>query len=186
MSIYLDSIHSGTLLVKSEKFCKIVASWNRGQRFYFKSVMPRKRLPVIHSSDHSIHNAPIRRSHASSLGKICTTSARLSVRSSVNKGAASRKAQSNKYASYAYAFTWAAMDRTFAISIEMTGKTCEIISGNIYRRYIAPCIQFPYIDLTQASYCPIPLIGRWIKRLLRKICEHHDSYNRRPHSHLRR
>ena len=45
-------------------------------------------------------------------------------------------------------------------AIEMTGKTCEIISGNIYRRYIAPCIQFPYIDLTQASYCPIPLIGR--------------------------
>ncbi len=53
----------------------------------------------------------------------------------------------------------------------------------IYRRYIAPGTQFPYIDLVKASDCPVSLVGRWIKRPLRKTCDHHDSYNRRPHSH---
>ena len=31
----------------------------------------------------------------------------------------------------------------------------EIIAEKIYRRYIAPGTQFPYIDLVQASYCPV-------------------------------
>jgi len=31
----------------------------------------------------------------------------------------------------------------------------EIIAEKIYRRYIAPGTQFPYINLVQASYCPV-------------------------------
>ncbi len=52
-------------------------------------------------------------------------------------------------------------DMYFSPNGSITISGCFFIewSDKIYSRYIAPCTQFPYIDLVQASYFPVPLIG---------------------------